>query len=48
MKIKQALQKASEQYDQLYRVAQDFIKRSKDKDKIEELLKILEETDEER
>ncbi len=48
VKIKSALQKASERYDNLYKVAQDFIRQSNDKEKVKELLQILQETDEER
>ena len=47
-KIKLKLQKVSEEYDELYTQAQDFLQTCDDKDKVQELLKILEQTDAER
>ena len=48
LKIRQKLQKATEKYDQMYQIAQSFLKTSNDKAKIKELLQILDETDQER
>ncbi len=39
---------ATSNYDALYLVAQDFLKRCDDKEKVKELLIILEESEEER
>ena len=39
---------SSSKYDKLYLQAHDFIKNCNDKEKVRELLKILDETDEDR
>ena len=48
IQIKKRLQLATKNYDSLYMAAQDFLKRSDDKEKCKELLNILEETEDER
>ena len=47
-RIKGQLYKSSQRYDSLYVQAQEFLKNCDDKDKIKELLQILDETNEDK
>ena len=47
-KIKEKLQLASENYDDVYSQAQEFLQNCPDKSKCEELLRILDQTDEDK
>ena len=46
--IKTKLSKATSEYDELYKQAQDFIQSSTDHNKIQELLSLLNQSDRER
>ena len=47
-RVKENLQKATHEYDELYVQAQEFLRNCDDRDKCAELLAILDQTDEDR